>query len=326
MRPTPRPAFGVLALLLLLPVVPSARAREDAPDAAVLAGAWTETKETGAREAVVALLVRPGVEARGIFLALSSPSADPEPGDYGTLAKDAWQEVSLAKGELVLVRHAFDTPTIAVAVTEHPPAADQDVHAWIDGGPPAGTALFDVLGGDGGVRVARHVLPIGESVDVVVPAPSDEGFFREETLEIVRVARHLAIDGDDPDGPRGYVGVAPASLGDDEEPALRVLEGAEGEQRIRRHFTNPRCPWAERHVGWMKDLWILEYLRPADLRLTLDTSTVKAPGRVSDLWRGYGAVTTESIWPNGFGGSSANLDLPCLLVVPPGTRTRTVRR
>jgi hypothetical protein len=77
-------------------------------------------------------------------------------------------------------------------------------------------------------------------------------------------------------------------------------------------------------VGWLRDLYLIEYLRPTDLRFRLDTSTVKRPGRVSGLWRRYGAICIEAIYPNGIGGSSSNLTIPPLLVVPAGTAVREI--
>ena len=102
------------------------------------------------------------------------------------------------------------------------------------------------------------------------------------------------------------------------------LAGTTGEARIRSHFNAPRCPWANRHVGWMRDLWILEYHRATRLSFLLETGSVARAGRVSNLWKGYGAWCLESIYPNGFGGSSSNLTLPPVLVLPRGTPVREI--
>jgi hypothetical protein len=168
------------------------------------------------------------------------------------------------------------------------------------------------------------VAEIGERIRVIM-RPPPPGFFKDETLEIARVARRLAVDGEDPDGEAGHVSVSWFSA-PSPHSSVRLLAGKPGEERIRSHFHDPRCPWANRHVAWQKDLWILEYVatRPWLISFTLDTSTVVRPGLVSGIWKGHGAFAIESIHPNGFGGTSENRDLPPLLVIPRGTAVREV--
>lgn len=304
-------------LVLLLAV--GASAEEPKPPPAVLAGAWAERAEDGTRLVVVALHLRPGAPAQSVHVAHGEPSDDDEPGGYGVFPAAGWREARVEPGEVLLLRRRTTRDAVPVLVAEKPAKGDVDVHHLIDGGAPAGTWLFTTVHDLGGVTLDRHLAFVGDRVEATVAPPGDEGFFRPETFETVRVPRHLPLDGDDPDGPAGFLTVTPR-----EGPAFRVLEGEAGERRIRAHFTNPRCPWAERHVKWMTDLWILEYLEPAPLVLVLDTSSAKGAARASDLWRGWGAFSVESIWPNGFGGSSSNLDLPALLVLPRETRVRTV--
>jgi hypothetical protein len=137
------------------------------------------------------------------------------------------------------------------------------------------------------------------------------------------VSRRLGIDGADPEGESGHVRLA--WLPPEGEAAGAVeLAGAEGERRIRSHFTDPGCPWANRHVAWRPERWVIEYRDRVPLRFRLETDAVVRPGTVSGLWKGYGAVGVEAIYPNGFGGSSTNLDLPPVLVLPRGTAVRVV--
>jgi hypothetical protein len=314
-----RTLAGLLAFALAFAATspPVASAEPNEAEAPVVVGAWIEQGEEGVRRLVVGLTLPAGGEATRAWVTIGVPSLEKGPGSYGTFPARGSREVRVEQSEVLLVRRSNVAEGAYVLVTRAPLEHDVDVHDVIDGSEPPGTLLCEHVGGRSALSFDRAVAFIGDPVAATLSPPGEDGFFREETLEIVRVPRHLALEGDDPESARGWVTVSAP-----EDPAFRALEDAAGEARLRAHFTNPRCPWAERHVGWMGDLWILEYLRPATLRLSLDTSTVKAAGRVSDVWRGYGAFAVESIWPNGFGGSSSNLTAPCLLVVPKGTRIR----
>ena len=309
--------FGLLALFLSGPL----RAEDDPPPPRLLAVTWLEEAD-GARVVRLALYHRDAKEPAVFHAGFGEDEADPSPGGYGTIEPDSWREIRVGPGELVLARRVIPGGgNAAVVIADRRFGKPLDIHEMIDDDVPFGLLFFEYAGAHAAAATDRHVVTIGGTVALTVRAPSDEGFFREETFELGRIARRLGVSSDDPDGPRGYVTVK-WEPGDD--PGAVELTGSDGAARIRSHFTNPKCPWAERHVGWMPDLYLLEYLRPVELRFTLDTSTVKAAGRITDLWKGYGAVSVESIWPNGFGGSSSNYDLDPVLVVPEGTAVREV--
>lgn len=319
-------------LLLLLPLAAfgtaSVRSAAAAPPRSpdVVSGAWVEDRD-GKPTLVVALYRR--AESTGpakAFVGCSTSTDQDGPGGYGVIAKDAWTEVALGAGVLVRAERP-----LSAAEQERPPAvlvapaaatAPVDVHTLIDGSVPEGALLFARPTRSTQVTLSRHVLEVGQTAEVVLAAPPD-AFFLPETLEVVVVSRRLGIDSDDADGPAGHVRLAwLAPEGVPPAPA-QELSGAAGERRLRAHFTDPTCAWAERHVGWMEPRWVLELVRPTELRFRVETDAVKRPGTVQDVWKGWGALSLEAIYPNGFGGSSANLELPPLLIVPKGTKVRS---
>ncbi len=316
--------IALAALLLAAGLGPSASpARATGDVSPVVAGAWLEPSKDVTDTLVVGLFLRAGEKARSVFVAFADVSDPESPSDYGTFRAGAWHEVKLAPGELVLAKHPTGTDSNPVLVMPEATKADVQVHDLIDEGGKKGAILFEVVGGYPQVTFDRHVAEVGEVVKASLPAPDGEGFFTDRTMEIVSVARRLAVNGSDPSGPGGFVSVEVESPDETDDAAFRLLQSQDGETRIRSHFENPKCDWAERHVRWMADRWILEYRRPEVLKLALDTTPVRAAGRVSDMWNGYTAISQESIYPNGFGGTTTGLDLPCLIVVPKGTKTRT---
>jgi hypothetical protein len=297
---------------------------DPAPPRTLAAAAWLEG-EGASRSVVVALALRPPAGATVVHVGFGAlPDAPEDPGGYGTIPPDSWREVRLAAGEVVLARRAIGAarePSVLVA--RQPASAPIDVHHLIDEGGGRGGLLFARPREGGPVTLSTHLAHAGDVVTMDVSAPSEDGFFRPETFEILRVARRLGLVGDPEDAGPGAVPVE--WVRPEGDPPATLLEGPAGEAEIRSHFDDPRCAWAGRHVGWMPDHWILAYLRPASLRFRLRTDGVRVAGVVADTWRGWGALAVESIWPNGFGGSSANLDLPPLLVVPKDTPLREVR-
>jgi hypothetical protein len=285
------------------------------PPPEVVAGTWLEG---GAL--VTALWLAPEAASPLPVFVAHSVARHQEPGDYGLFPADAFRTVDLEPGAVTLLRTPLEGRPApeTVLVTRERPAGDIDVHGILDGGEPAGTVLFGSTATGDAVTVDRHLVVAGGKVEVRVKAPGGD-FFNEEKMEIVRVPRRIPLGGEDPDGPKGHVRVEWVP-----DERFRLLEGEAGENRIRGHFTDPKCPWAERHVGWMADLYVLEYREPAELRLVLDTAPARRGARVPDIWRGYGALTVESIYPNGFGGSSSNLGLPPVLVVPADTPVREI--
>lgn len=315
--------LAAAALLIVLALAGSAHPAPPA-SADVVAGAWVETRN-GAPVLVVGLYRRPDSKApEKAWIGCSTGTDDDLPGGYGTIAKDAYREVTLEPGVLVLAARALagderERPPSVLVVAAPPPTA-LNVHGLIVGERPAGALLFARPFVETQVTLSRHVLEVGESAELTVAAPP-ASFFLDETLEVLVASRRLGIDGDDPAAPPGHARLALlAPEGDD--PPVRELLGSAGEQRIRSHFTDPRCAWAERHVGWRADRWVLDLRRPAPIRLRVETDAIARAGVVYDLWKGYNALTLEAIYPNGFGGSSAGLTLPPLLVVPKGTLRR----
>jgi hypothetical protein len=309
--------FGLAGALLAF--APHGRGAERPP--APVAATWLDGAKKS-RSAVIAVYLPKGAPARTCYAGFAFEEEKTEPG-YGAIRPDSWRAFRVGPGEVVLARLRLEgrAPPYTL-VRDHPAREKIDVHEMIDNGAPKGTILFDRAGAGGAVRVDRHLVAVGEKVGLAVDAPKQKGFFTDDTFEILRLARRLGIGSDDPGTAAGYVEVewrAPR-----EDSPARELAGKEGEKRIRSHFTKPDCPWANRHVGFMADYWILEYLRPATLEFTLDTSTVKSGGRVFDVRKGNSALAEESIWPNGFGGTSLGLDLPPILVVPEDTPIREV--
>jgi hypothetical protein len=283
-----------------------------------IAIAWLEG-EGPARDVVVAIHRAAGLAPVTFHVAFATATAR-APGDYGTIGPDAWRAVEVAGGEALLARRRIGTsPPTAVVVAQSAAKHAFDVHEMIDEAPPEGTVLFAHPAERGTARVDRHLARIGEKVTLSIEAPEDRGFFGDATFEIARIARRLGVGSDDPAGPRGYVGV---DWRPSPEGGVAHLTGDAGAKRIRAQFDDSQCAWSKRHVGWMEDAWILEYERPSRIELTLDTSTVKSAGRVCDIWEAYGAVCFESIHRNGIGGTSRNLDLPPVLVVPKDVRVR----
>lgn len=315
-----------LALLVALVTVASAGAAPpQSPD--VLAGTWIETLE-GRATLVVALYRRTGSAGPSqAFVGCSVRSDQDGPGGYGVIPQGAWTEVALEAGALTraqrpLTSQEQERPP-AVLVLPAAPTSPVDVHTLIDGDVPASALLFARPARSTVVSVARHVLGIGETTEIGLAAPPAP-FFLPETLEVAVVSRRLGLDGQEAESPSGFVRLVWLTPeGPPPAPAVE-LRGEAGERRVRTHFTDPKCAWAERHVGWMEARWVLEYAQATPLAFRLETDAVKRPGLVSDLWKGYGALSIEAIYPNGFGGSSANYDLPPVLVVPKGTPTRTV--
>ncbi|MCU0727833.1 MAG: hypothetical protein MUE73_18905, partial [Planctomycetes bacterium] len=285
------------------------------PLAEIVAGTWLDGDAV-----VTALFLAPeSAGAVPVHVALAVGGAG-GPGDYGLFPAAAFRAVELEPGAVTLLRTPLGGKPApkAVLALRGPPAKDLDVHEIIDGVDPAGLVLFGAPARGDAVTVDRHLVLAGGRVEVRLAAPGGD-FFHPEKMEIARVPRRIPMAGDDPEGPKGHVRVEWTA-----DPRVTLLAGEAGEKRIRSHFTDPRCPWAERHVGWLADLFILEYREPAELRFVLDTTPVRRGGRIPDTWRGYGALSVESIYPNGFGGSSSNLDLPPVLVVPEGTPIREV--
>lgn len=315
-----------LALLVaLVTVAPAGAAPPRSPD--VLAGAWIETLN-GRATLVVALYRRAGTAGPVKAFVGCSVAADLDgPGAYGVIPAEGWTEVALEAGALTRAQRPL-TPQ----EQERPPAvlalpvaatSPVDVHTLIDGDVPADALLFARPARSTVVSVARHVLEIGETTEVGLAAPP-AGFLLHETLEVAVVSRRLGLDGQEAESPSGFVRLVwLAPEGPPPAPAVE-LRGEAGERRLRAHFTDPKCAWAERHVGWMEARWVLEYVQATPLAFRLETDAVKRPGLVSDVWKGYGALSIEAIYPNGFGGTSANYDLPPVLVVPKGTPTRAV--
>jgi hypothetical protein len=312
-------------LLATLALVGDAGA-EPRRSAEVVAGAWIEVRE-GAPALVVGLYRRIGTEGPAkAWVGCSVVRVEDGPGAYGTIAQDAFDELAPEPGVLVLASRALvgdeRSRPPSVLVTATPPTASLPVRPMVVGELPDGAIHFAMPTLETQVALSRHVLEVGERAELVVAAP-EASFFHEETLEVLVASRRLAIDGDDPGAAPGHVElvlVAP----DREDPPVRELAGAAGERRIRGHFTDPACPWAERHVGWLSERWVVDLLRPAQLTFRVETDAVVRPGRVSELWRGRHALTLEAIHANGFGGSSSGLTLPPLLVVPKGTPRREV--
>lgn len=316
-------AIVAASLAILLSTVPAAAGPRG--DARYVAGAWVEERE-GKAWLVVGLYGRTETKApETVFVGLGTKAGD-EPGAMGAIPKDGWTEVALPPGTLVLAERPLsnserDRPP-AVLVARERAKEDVDVHRLVDGEAYAGAILFERPSGRTTLKFSRNSVTVGESVEARMAAPAAD-YFSDATLEVARVARRLGVDSDDPDSAAGYARVTwLAPEGD--KPAARELKGAEGEKRIREFFTNPKCPWAERNVGWLDVLWVLEYERATALAFRVETDAVKAAGRVSDLWKGYGAWAVEAIHANGFGGTSVNHDAPALLVVPKGTPTKTV--
>ncbi len=280
------------------------------------AGTWLE-----GRTVVVAIHLGPAEAApREVFVGLSTPRQE-EPGDYGYFAAQGFLPVKIEPGTLVLARHplAADTPVPMVLALPARPAKDLDVHGMIDGDAPPGTILFESPWDGGGAVVDRHIAVAGDTVALTVKPPEGD-FFGEPTMEVACVARRLPLWTTPAAERKDTVAVEWVP----DAAAATLLAGEAGEKRLRSHFTDPRCPWAERHVKWMAESFILEYAKPADLTFRLDTSGVTAAGRVGDIVGGYHALGQESIWPNGFGGTSTGASLPPLLVVPKGTPVREV--
>lgn len=309
----------IFAAVLALPLLARAGEEARAKPPPVVAAVWLEG--TGADAAVVVAVYRAPDAPPAVAHAGFGWEGHESPSDYGTIEPSSWRGIRVGPGEVVRAKLPVDERGVPYVLVAARAATEPiDVHELIDGGDHPGTLWFGRPGSGGAVTVDRHLVTVGDSVGIRVAAPTDDGFFREETFEILRVARRFGVGSDDPDGLRGFVRATwRRPIG---KPPARELAGEEGEKRIRSHFTKPDCPWAERHVGWMDDLFILEYLRPEAIGFSLDTSPVKAAGRISDLWRGYGAIAVESIWPNGFGGSSSNCGMPDVLVVPRGTSIR----
>jgi hypothetical protein len=294
--------------------------------AEVVAGAWLEEREESAA-LVVAAYRRAGTEGPATaFVGCSVGTDEDRPGGTGTIPADGWTEIPLEAGVLTRAERLLDPaererpPSVLLASRR--PEAPLPVHPLIVGETPEGSILFARPRGGGTLTVARHVLEVGETTEVTLEAPPPE-FFLLETLEVAVVSRRLGIDGADPEGESGHVRLTwlPA---EGEAVGAGDLAGAEGERRIRSRFTDPGCPWANRHVAWTTERWVIEYRERVPLRFRLETETVAHPGAVSPLWKGYGAVGVEAIYPNGFGGSSTNFDLPPVLVLPKGTPVRAV--
>ncbi len=312
-----------VSLLLLVSPLGAAQAEPPrSPD--VVSGAWVEDRG-GQPTLVVGLYRREGSPGPTVAFVGCAAGGAEEPGGYGVIPKDGWTEVALEAGVLLRAERP-----LRAAEINHPPAVlvapaaakvPLDVRTLVNGDVPPDALLFALPRHASQITVTRHVVEIGETLDLELAAPPAE-FFVAETLEIARVARRVGIDRDDPDGTSGCARLVWLP-GEGDPPAARELSGPEGERRIRAHFTDPKCLWAERHVGWMEPLWLLEYTRATALRFRLETDTVKRSGRLSDIWKGYGALAIEGIYPNGFGGSSSNLDLPPVLILPKGTQTRT---
>jgi hypothetical protein len=292
----------------------------------VVAGAWVEMRE-GAPTLVVGLYRRTGTEGPAkAWVGCSVVRVEDGPGAYGTIAEDAFDELPLEPGVLVLASRALvgdeRTRPPSVLVTAAPPTSSLPVRPMVVGELPAGTIHFAMPTLETQVSLSRHVLEVGERAELVVAAP-EASFFLDETLEVLVASRRLALDGDDPGAAPGHVALVLLAPGGDDPPA-RELAGAAGERRIRGHFADPGCAWAERHVGWLAERWVVDLARPTPLTFRVETDAVARPGRVSELWRGRHALTLEAIHPNGFGGSSAGLTLPPLLVMPKGTPRRAV--
>ena len=295
--------------------------------AEVMAGAWVEERE-GGPWLVVGLYRR--AETTGparVFVGLSVPGEADAPGGYGTIPVGGWTEVLLEAGVLVRAERALraderDAPP-SVLVTTAAATKALEVHPLIVGEVPEGTLHFDRPARETVVQVARHVLEVGQATEITLTAPP-ASFFHDDTLEVAVASRRLGLDGLEAEGASGYVDLAWVAPQAPPPPLAHEMRGAEGERRLRAHFTDPTCAWAQRHVAWMSERWVIEYAASAPLTFRLGTAAVKRPGVVSDIWRGYGALAVEAIYPNGFGGSSTNFDLPAILVVPRATAVRLV--
>jgi hypothetical protein len=66
-------------------------------------------------------------------------------------------------------------------------------------------------------------------------------------------------------------------------------------------------------------------VRRGPLRFRFVTTAVRRAGVVSWTCKGYGAFVLEAIHRNGFGGTSSNLVLPPVVVVPAGTTVVEIR-
>jgi hypothetical protein len=305
-----RTAAAVLLLALLAAATPSTDVAHR-----YAAGAWVAD-----RTVVVAIHLGPAeATPREVFVGFSVPRHE-EPGDYGYFAAEAFAPVKVEAGAVVLARRplAEGAPVPMVLVLPARPAKDLDVHEMIDEDAPPGTILFEHPFDGGGAVIDRHVAVAGDTVTLTLKPPEGD-FFGEPTMEVACVARRLPL-WTRPEAERTDAVAVEWAPTD----GATLLTGEAGEKRLRSHFTDPRCPWAERHVKWMADFFVLMYLKPAGLTFHLDTSGVKTAGRVGDVVGGYHALGQESIWPNGFGGTSTGASLPPLIVVPKGTPVREV--